>query len=79
MDDYSDMDYSSVSEEECLLEDAYDAAKELAAEGKTDEAMDALKVIIETDLERSKWSFKAGKRLVKLMISQVPYFRRLPP
>ncbi|KAH7713153.1 Protein CSN-2 [Aphelenchoides avenae] len=70
MDDYSDMDYSSESEEECGLEEAYDAAKELSADGKIDEAIDALQILIESDVERSKWSFKAGKRLVKIMMSQ---------
>lgn len=71
MDAYSDIDYSSESDVDHGLEEEYEAAKLLAAEGKVVDAIAALKTILDMDVEKSKWGFKACKRLVKLAMHPV--------
>ncbi|KAH7670058.1 COP9 signalosome complex subunit 2, partial [Aphelenchoides avenae] len=66
MEDYSYADYSSESDVDLGLEEEYEAAKLLAAEGKVVDAIAALKNILELDVDKSRWGFKACKRLVKL-------------
>lgn len=69
-----DMEHSSQSESEDGLEENFYSAKELLGSGCKEEAIIALETVVEMDVERSKWGFKALKKIVKLLLHEV----RLP-
>ncbi|KAH7723638.1 hypothetical protein AAVH_08744 [Aphelenchoides avenae] len=85
MADDGDMVCSSESESEGGLEENFYSAKELLESGSGEEAIIALKTLVEMDTERTKWGFKALKKLVKLLMYEVlnqvfvDYYERIFP
>ncbi|KAH7701104.1 hypothetical protein AAVH_31768 [Aphelenchoides avenae] len=77
MTDDGDMVYSSESESEGGLEENFYSAKELLESGSGEEAIIALKTLVEMDTERTKWGFKALKKLVKLLMYESALFQIL--
>ncbi|KAH7712723.1 hypothetical protein AAVH_19913 [Aphelenchoides avenae] len=59
------MDYASESDDECGLEEQYYSAKEAAS---IDEAIHALESVVEMDVDKTKWGFKALKQVAKLLL-----------
>ncbi|KAH7712726.1 CSN-2 protein [Aphelenchoides avenae] len=82
MADDSDMDYDSDSDDECGLEEQYYSAKEASASVSIEEAIRALETVVEMDADKTKWGFKALKRIAKLLLRKdhqqaMDYFDRL--
>ncbi|KAH7699153.1 COP9 signalosome complex subunit 2-like protein [Aphelenchoides avenae] len=64
MDENDEMDYSSVSETECGLEQMYYSARE------EEDEISALETVVAMDVDRTKPGFKALKRMVKLLMRE---------
>lgn len=59
------------------LEERYNEAKQLRADGKLDEATQTFVEVVESDHAKGEWGFRAAKQLLKLALARVSSYKFL--